>query len=59
LYSVGFDGKGLTLLTPENANHSVSDSPDVKFFFDNYSRVDLPGESVLRRSQDGSTVRGL
>jgi dipeptidyl aminopeptidase/acylaminoacyl peptidase len=59
LYSVGFDGKGLTLLTPENANHSVSVSPDGRFFVDNYSRVDLPGESVLRRSQDGSHVRVL
>lgn len=59
LYSIGFDGKGLTLLTPENANHSVSVSPDGKFFVDNYSRVDLPGESVLRRSQDGSPERVL
>ena len=59
LYSTGFDGKGLTLLTPENANHSVSVSPDGRFFVDNYSRVDLPGESVLRRSNDGSEVRVL
>jgi dipeptidyl-peptidase-4 len=59
LYSVGFDGKGLALLTPENANHSVSVSPDGKFFVDNYSRVDLPGESVLRKSQDGSPMRTL
>ena len=28
VYSVGFDGKGLTLLTPENANHVGSVSPD-------------------------------
>jgi dipeptidyl aminopeptidase/acylaminoacyl peptidase len=59
LYSVGFDGKGLTLLTPENANHSVSVSPDGIFFVDNYSRADLPGESALRRSKDGSEVRVL
>jgi len=59
LYSIGFDGKGLTLLTPENANHSVSVSPDGTYFVDNYSRVDLPAESTLRRAKDGSDVRAL
>jgi dipeptidyl-peptidase 4 len=59
LYSVGFDGKGLTLLTPENANHSVSISPDGAFFVDNYSRADMPGKSVLRRTRDGSETRTL
>jgi dipeptidyl aminopeptidase/acylaminoacyl peptidase len=59
LYSVGFDGKGLQLLSPENANHSVSISPDGTFFVDNYSRPDLPGEAVLRRTKDGSEVRSL
>ena len=59
LYSVGFDGKGLTLLSPEDANHSVDVSPDGAFFVDNYSRPDLLGESVLRRTKDGSEVRVL
>ncbi|MGB6980064.1 MAG: DPP IV N-terminal domain-containing protein [Candidatus Acidiferrales bacterium] len=59
LYSVGLDGKGLTLLTPENANHSVSISPDAAFFVDNYSRPDLPAVSVLRRLSDGSVVKTL
>ena len=59
LYSIGFDGKGLTQLTPENADHTVSVSPDGKFFVDNYSRPDLPGESVLRRTKDGSIVHVL
>ena len=56
LYSVGFDGKALQLLSPENASHSVSMSPDGTFFVDNYSRADLPGEAVLRRTRDGSKV---
>jgi dipeptidyl-peptidase 4 len=56
LYSVGFDGKRLQLLSPENANHAVSISPDGAFFVDNYSRVDLPAESALRRTKDGSVV---
>jgi dipeptidyl aminopeptidase/acylaminoacyl peptidase len=59
LYSVGFDGKALKLLTPENASHAVEFSSDGKYFVDNYSRPDLPGESVLRRSDDGSEVRVL
>ena len=59
LYSVGFDGKGLQLLTPENAQHSVSISPDSAFFVDSYSRPDLPEKTVLRRTKDGSEVRAL
>lgn len=59
LYRVNFDGSDLQLLTPENANHDVSMSPDGKYFVDSYSRVDLPGESVLRGSSDGSEIRVL
>jgi dipeptidyl-peptidase-4 len=59
LYSVGFDGKGLQLLSPENANHLASVSPDGAFFVDDYSRPDLPGEAVLRRTKDGSEVQVL
>jgi len=59
LYSVGFDGRDLRLLTLEKANHSISVSPDGEFFADSYSRPDLPGEAVLRRTKDGSEVRVL
>jgi dipeptidyl-peptidase 4 len=59
LYSIGLDGKDLRMLSPESANHSVSMSPDGHYFVDAYSRPDLPGESVLRRSKDGSDVRVL
>jgi dipeptidyl aminopeptidase/acylaminoacyl peptidase len=59
LYGVGLDGKGLTLLTPENANHSVGISPDHLYFVDNASRPDLPGGASLRSLKDGSTVRAL
>lgn len=59
LYSVGLDGSGLTLLSPENANHAVSVSPDFTYFVDSYSRPDLPGASVLRKTKDGSDVREL
>jgi dipeptidyl-peptidase-4 len=59
LYSVGFDGKGLQLLSPEDADHSVSVSPDGALFVDSFSRPNLPGEAVLRRSKDGSELRVL
>lgn len=59
LYSVDLDGKDLTLLSPENADHDVSVSPDGNFFVDNYSRPDLPAKSVLRRTKDGSEIRTL
>jgi dipeptidyl-peptidase-4 len=50
LYKVGFDGSGLTLLTPENANHTVSLRPDGESFIDTYSTPTTPPISVLRDS---------
>lgn len=54
LYRVSMDGSGLTLLTPEDANHTVSLSPDVRHFVDRYSTPVAPPETVLRRI-DGRT----
>ena len=48
LYRIGFDGRGQTLLTPENANHVVSLSPDARYFVDSYSTPDTPPVTVLR-----------
>jgi dipeptidyl-peptidase-4 len=48
LYRVGFDGSGLTLLTPEDANHEVTFSPSGRYFTDNYSKPDAPPATVLR-----------
>lgn len=59
LYRINLDGSGLTLLTPGNANHQVSVSPDGRYLVDNFSRPDLPGESVVRRATDGGVVRVL
>ena len=47
-YSIAFDGKNLQLLTPENGNHSISISPDGKYFTDNYSQPGVPPVAVLR-----------
>jgi dipeptidyl aminopeptidase/acylaminoacyl peptidase len=58
-YRVNLDGTGLTLLTPEDADHAVTFSPDGKHFVDSYSRPDLPTVSVVRSTADGRVVQAL
>jgi hypothetical protein len=55
-YRIDFDGTGLTLLTEPGANHSVTFSSDMKYFVDEYSRVDLPTIAELRRTDDRKLV---
>ncbi len=55
---VGFDGKGLTVLTPEAANHNISISPDGGYFIDSYSKPDVPAATVLR-NLNGKLVASL
>lgn len=59
VYSIKLDGSELTLLTPENAEHEVFFSPDGLYFVDNFSRVDLLPQSVLRESRSGAIIRYL
>ena len=47
-YKVGFDGKGLTLLTPEDGNHEVTLAASGKYFTDSYSTTGVPPVTVLR-----------
>ena len=58
LYRVGFDGRGLRLLTPEDANHVVTISPDGRHFVDSYSTPDTPPVTVLR-DMNGRVVQTL
>ncbi len=51
LYSVGFDGSKLLLLTPENANHSATFSDDGRYFVDSYSTPVQPQTTVVRDSR--------
>jgi len=55
-YRIDFDGRHLTPLTPANADHVASFSPDGTMYVDNYSRVDLPNISELHRSSDGALM---
>lgn len=57
-YRIGFDGTGLTLLTPENAHHTISLSPSGRYFVDTYSTPDVPPVSVLR-DMSGATLMEL
>ena len=54
-YSVHFDGTGLRLLTPENADHDIRLSPDGRYFVDSYSTRVEPQITVVR-SCEGKTV---
>jgi len=47
-YSIGFDGKNMKLLTPENADHAVTVSKDGKYFVDVYSTATQPQTAVVR-----------
>jgi dipeptidyl aminopeptidase/acylaminoacyl peptidase len=58
-YRVGFDGRGLQELTPEEASHQATFSSDNKYFVDHYSRIDLPPVTVLRRTRDGQVILEL
>jgi len=58
-YRIGFDGKGMIDLTPENGNHSVTFSPDRRFYIDTYSQVNVPPVIELRRTADGKKIKEL
>lgn len=47
-YRVNFDGSNQQLLTPENADHAVTPSPDGSTFVDVYSTRQTPQVAVLR-----------
>jgi dipeptidyl-peptidase-4 len=57
-YSVRFDGTGLTLLTPEDADHEVTPSPSGRYFVDVYSTPTTPPVSLLRDAT-GKTLATL
>ena len=58
LYRVNFDGSGLTLLTPENANHVVTLSSDASWFVDTYATFTEPQKTVVR-DRNGNLIMEL
>jgi len=57
-YKVNFDGSGMKLLTPEDANHSFSMGDNDEYFVNNFSRPDLPTTTVLK-DKNGRKVMDL
>ncbi|UKT63878.1 S9 family peptidase [Pedobacter mucosus] len=57
-YKIGFDGKNLVSLTPEDGNHIVSLSPSENYFIDSYSKPDVPPVTLMR-SLDGKLIVNL
>jgi dienelactone hydrolase len=58
-YKIGFDGTGLTPLTPVKADHTLQYSSDGKYYVDTYSRLDLPPVVELHRVADNSLVMAV
>ena len=54
-YKIRIDGTGLTLLTPEDADHEIALAPSGQYFVDTYSKPDAPPVTVLR-DLDGKTI---
>jgi dipeptidyl-peptidase 4 len=48
-YRIGLDNRSVALLTPEDANHSVTLAPDGQHFVNSYSTPTTPPVNVLRR----------
>ncbi|MCW8809229.1 MAG: S9 family peptidase [Rhodanobacter sp.] len=58
-WKVSLDGGTPTLLTPEDADHTISLSPDGKIFVDAYSTPTTPPVTVLRDANDGHTLASV
>jgi dipeptidyl aminopeptidase/acylaminoacyl peptidase len=56
LYSIHFDGTGLTLLDPGDANHDSLLSPSRQYVIDNSSRFDQAPASVLRDARGNKVL---
>jgi dipeptidyl aminopeptidase/acylaminoacyl peptidase len=56
---INFDGTGLTRLTDADGSHTVTFSPDHKYYVDSWSRVDLPPVAELRSADDQKMVARL
>ncbi|HJP99296.1 MAG TPA: DPP IV N-terminal domain-containing protein [Rhodanobacteraceae bacterium] len=55
-FKVDIDSGKTTLLTPEDADHTIEMSPDGKYFVDSYSTPTTPPVTVLRASNDGHVI---
>ena len=59
LYSVDFEGKRVKLLSPENADHTISMSPNGNYFTDTYSTINSTPKHVVRNAKNGREIATL
>jgi dipeptidyl aminopeptidase/acylaminoacyl peptidase len=59
VYKASLDDGDVTLLTPEDAHHRVTLSPDGRHFVDVHSTTTTPPVAVLRSAGDGALVKEL
>jgi len=59
VYKASLDGGEVTLLTPEDAHHRVTLSPDGAHFVDVFSTTTAPPVAVLRNAASGELVKEL
>ncbi|HEY7242231.1 MAG TPA: DPP IV N-terminal domain-containing protein, partial [Burkholderiales bacterium] len=55
-YRINFDGTGLVAYTQADGNHTVTFSPDHRYYVDSWSRIDLPPVAQLRRTENQEVV---
>jgi dipeptidyl aminopeptidase/acylaminoacyl peptidase len=55
-YRINFDGSNLVRLTTADANHAAAFSADMKFYMDEYSRIDLAPVVELRQTSDNALL---
>jgi len=55
-YRINLDGTSLTRISDGDAMHAVAYSPDMKYFVDSWSKVDVPGGFVLHRTSDRTVL---
>ncbi|MGH8118633.1 MAG: DPP IV N-terminal domain-containing protein [Rhodanobacteraceae bacterium] len=55
-FKVNIDTGKTTLLTPEDADHTITMSPDGEYFVDSYSTPTMPPITVLRAADDGHVI---
>lgn len=58
-YRIGFDGKNLVELTPDEGMHQAWFSSDYRYLVDVYSKVDTPPVAVLRDARTGRQIMPL
>ncbi len=55
-YRINFDGNNLVSLTSESANHTVTYSPDKKYYFDTYSTINTAPVTELHSTANGKLI---